>query len=543
MKHKQGKGNPKAFKATSKSNATSNLSLKQQKRNKKRQEKLAPRSTNESVAKKDIILPLINATSVYKRESSYPASSSSSLARGFLSQSHPDFATVVEQSYQGFAVQPASLYPSSFSTSYREALDALGSAGFYQYDMTQPAGLGTKIARTFVTRCLVGDPGMTYKYLGLRMFAHPWTEGAVGANNATIAIGRLNTTLKERAMELNHKTKSQHGSCEFNLTLINFCMPMGEGPLPLKKEPLFNTDNMSVSWHADSSLDHYSTIAVYHWDKHDSPAKQSQPWRIALKVAINAEGPQQGKPLPPSIPEITAPPIAISMPPEGCYYLLDDFNHHHQHAVLAGSSHRFASTHRVSRIEGHSFTYIHTRCQNIILEKLKADKTMIRRVLLASIEVEFEWIYQFFIQGQAHYDRLIWWHEPIKQLIEQLLGLEKRLVKQFLAIKIACLGVESVAQDGSLSAKQLQKMKNFSTTVTPSVKECAQEMLTLLQERVEKRVGWQQRVQDPIFLTCSKDCRPLLPPMTEIADCWQRIGGMDEAIDQLGQFIIRNEQQ
>lgn len=544
MKHKQGKGKPQSFKIVVKSSSSSNLSLKQQKRNKKRQEKLLPlQKSSDNVFKKDYILaPQINATSVYKRGVSYPGSSTSVQTHGFLSQSHPNFMTVLEQSYQGVAVEPVSMYPSSFSISYREALEALGTAGFYQYDMTQPAGLGTKISRTFVTRCLVGDPGMTYKYLGLRMFAHPWIEGAVGANIATIAIGRLNSALKERAIELNQKVKSRYGSCEFNLTLINYCLPMGEGPLPLKREPLFSADNMSVSWHADSSLDHYSTIAVYHWDKQDSHIKPFQPWRIALKVAINAEGPQQGKPLPPSSPEITAPPIAISMPPEGCYYLLDDFNHHHQHAVLAGSSHRFASTHRVSRVEGHSFTSIHTRCQNILLEKLKADKAMIRRVLLASIEVEFEWIQQFYIQGAAHYNRLVWWHEPIKQLLEQLLELEKRIVKVFFAVKTACLGAESVARDTSLSAKQLQKIKALSTTVTPSVKECAQEMLLLSQERVEKRIGWQQRAQDPIFLTCSEDCQPVAPPLAGIADCWRHVGGLDEAIDQLGQFMIHCEQ-
>jgi hypothetical protein len=41
-------------------------------------------------------------------------------------------------------------------------------------DVTQPLGLGTKLAPTFVRRTLVGENGITYKYLGLRMFAHPW---------------------------------------------------------------------------------------------------------------------------------------------------------------------------------------------------------------------------------------------------------------------------------------------------------------------------------------------------------------------------------
>ena len=47
-----------------------------------------------------------------------------------------------------------------------------------QYDVTQPMGPGTPLAVTKVTRTCVGDPGITYKYLGLRMFAHPWTDAA-----------------------------------------------------------------------------------------------------------------------------------------------------------------------------------------------------------------------------------------------------------------------------------------------------------------------------------------------------------------------------
>jgi len=34
--------------------------------------------------------------------------------------------------------------------------------------------------------------------------------------------------------------------------------------------------------------------------------------------------------------------------------------------VLAGDSDRYASTHRVSRSEGHTFSYIHKRCCNVL---------------------------------------------------------------------------------------------------------------------------------------------------------------------------------
>ena len=46
--------------------------------------------------------------------------------------------------------------------------------GLFRTDVTQPFSLGTKCAKTYVTRCLLGKDGTTYKYLGLRMFVHPW---------------------------------------------------------------------------------------------------------------------------------------------------------------------------------------------------------------------------------------------------------------------------------------------------------------------------------------------------------------------------------
>lgn len=50
----------------------------------------------------------------------------------------------------------------------RLAFEGLEERGVFRVDVTQPFGLGTKCAATYVTRTLVGDPGTTYKYLGLR---------------------------------------------------------------------------------------------------------------------------------------------------------------------------------------------------------------------------------------------------------------------------------------------------------------------------------------------------------------------------------------
>ena len=74
----------------------------------------------------------------------------------------------------------------------------LRSAGLLdRYDCTQPMGPGTSLARTKVTRCLVGTPGITYKYLGLRMFAAPW-KGEEASSYAK-KIRKASKKLEKRA--------------------------------------------------------------------------------------------------------------------------------------------------------------------------------------------------------------------------------------------------------------------------------------------------------------------------------------------------------
>ncbi len=170
--------------------------------------------------------------------------------------------------------------------------------------------------------------------------------------------------------------------------------------MTLKKEPMFEKDECTVSWHADSSLEHFSSIAVYQTTFQSDSTETSSTdcdssWRIALRLQYEAEGPAaNGKFIKKSLsnssiskakdskvadsnlvvdsaddlhPETSlTPAVAIRIPNRSCYYLLDDFNHHHQHCVLVGNEHRYASTHRVSRVEGHSFFSIQSRCKSVL---------------------------------------------------------------------------------------------------------------------------------------------------------------------------------
>lgn len=465
--------------------------------------------------------------SVYKRIPAHPlVLSKPLLSNYFVTSSHSRFAEVVDGPYKGFQLEVTGQYPQSFSERYQKALIALDDFGLYQFDMTQPAGLGTKVARTFVSRCLVGDAGMTYKYLGLRMFAYPWNEGATGATAATVEVGALNDVIRARAHALNLQSgKTEFGTSNFNLTLINRCYPteVSARTFPLKKEPLFGRDLCSVSWHADSSLDHYSTIAVFHFEQNGTedgrqPRREEDSWRVALKVQVNAEGPQQGRLQEPQPVELQ-PPIALSLPSECIYYMLDDFNHHHQHAVLAGNTHRFASTHRVSRVEGHSYGYISQKVVQLLSDKLKADSASIRRTVLLAEEVESEWLRQFYIQGERFFRLHSWWHVPMATLLQQLSDIELRIVKQFAAVLVRKKGI-IFKNGGERTTKQEKKMEQLSLTVSD---DSSSEMAALLQERWNKRRLWLDREADPIYNNMAEDLKPKHLDMEGIDIHWKNI--------------------
>jgi hypothetical protein len=164
--------------------------------------------------------------SVYKRETVYPpaVSDSSGPWDRFLTPADPNFAEVLKTSYDGLVVSTRDKFKPSFHTEFESAMRGLDEEGFYQFDVTQPAGLGTKLAKTFVTRCLVGEPGTTYKYLGLRMFSIPWsgTEGTEASSSHARQIGELNTAMIHHTADLLKRSgREKVGSCQYNLTLIN----------------------------------------------------------------------------------------------------------------------------------------------------------------------------------------------------------------------------------------------------------------------------------------------------------------------------------
>ena len=170
-----------------------------------------------------------NYISAYKREVIYPTPclGYNGPTNRFLTPNDSEFQRVFETSYSGCTIETYEEFPINFHEKFLESLNILDLENIYQFDITQPAGLGTKTAKTFVTRCLVGDAGMTYKYLGLRMFAIPWdlnndqNNNDDNLSNALNSLYQLNQTLITHTKSLLEKQNKPIHGYQYNLTLIN----------------------------------------------------------------------------------------------------------------------------------------------------------------------------------------------------------------------------------------------------------------------------------------------------------------------------------
>lgn len=423
----------------------------------------------------------------------------------------------MENQYAGFSTYAAATMAADVShREASEALRGLGSEGYYCYDVTQPMGLGTPLARTFVTRTLVGEPGITYKYLGLREFAHPWSGDALerypaDARAALRGIFLLNEGMKRRA----RRSGFGEGSV-FNLTLINRMAPRGrrdalEPSRALKAEPL-SGDACSVSWHADSSLEHFSTIGVYHMT--DDGGGGEDNWRVALRVALDAEGPQAGRARRGGrlALDAGAPAVCVRMPDSGsAYFMFGAFNHHHQHAVLAGDCDRWASTHRVSRVEGHTVQSVVERAEAVLREERRTLKQW-RGQARALDEIEFEWLRQYFVQGARH-DELHapYWRPHIDTLCALWRRLEEREARRVDTLRGAHRALCSAAD--ACRSEQRRWRKQLDAVRAMGAAEALSACLEDLRARQRRRELWQKREGDALWRRLPRPCRPLALPL------------------------------
>lgn len=98
--------------------------------------------------------------------------------------------------------------------------------------------------------------------------------------------------------------------------------------------------------------------------------------------------------------------------------------------VLAGTTHRYASTHRVCRTDGHTFQSIKSRCVAALQgtdKQYAATKLRAEQLILG--EVEFEWLRQFYVQGKKHHDFHGWWRAAMAVLLEYHTQLQQRTLR------------------------------------------------------------------------------------------------------------------
>ncbi len=483
-----------------------------------------------------------------------------SSASSFLSPHDRDpkyYESCLRTSYVGFVVEYPPTIPSSLHATFESSFRGMDDGGLYLHDVVRPGG--KRCTRTIVSRTLVGEPGSTYRYLGLRLFSHPWadvdddgdampttkTSGGDGGKGRTLrelgyppntvssllSMGIANSSLVVRTCNaldehVAHRVvpRGMVGSAEFNLTLVNKMEPDAIGT---KRDKDYGMGKVSVGWHRDSGLKDYSSIAVYQTLKgttsnttmtksktkstmtRGDDTSPSLSWGVALRAMDGGSGG----------PLSNVPPLLVPLPSGSVYYMLDDFNHNHEHAVISPSSKggdgvttiRYSSTHRVAREGRGTWQYMRDKARSIVpksgipsCSSRKERETFISHVREQQnlmTEIEFEWLRQWFVQGRRHASLHPYWHRPIRLLCDAYCNLESVTTEilDFLSQKAGSTGWLSVVITEDL----------FDV------------LIESFMERSALRLTWTERYRDPIYAAIPEEDRPFPCP------CLDRRGRCD----------------
>jgi alpha-ketoglutarate-dependent dioxygenase FTO len=493
------------------------------------------------------------------------------------------YESCLRTSYVGFVVERPPDIPSSLHEHFELSFLGMDDAGLYLHDVVRPGG--KRCTRTVVSRTLVGEPGSTYRYLGLRLFSHPWTDvdddgdairrpdvatTTTGGDNdrvlgtttttttttttgggrtlrelgyppdtvaSLLSMGIANSRLVARTanaldVHVSHRVipRGMVGSAEFNLTLINRMEPDAIGT---KREKDYGMGKVSVGWHRDSGLKDYSSIAVYQTLKGTTSNSKSTKSKTKLTttrgddtspslswgVALRAMDGGSGGPLP------NVPPLLVPLPSGSVYYMLDDFNHNHEHAVISPSGMagdgattiRYSSTHRVAREGRGTWQYIRDKSRSIVPKNriLSCSSRKEREAFVSSIreqqnlmtEIEFEWLRQWFVQGRRHASLHPYWHRPMRLLCDAYCILES------VTTEILAFLSQKADSTGQLSGVITEDMFDV--------------LIESFMERSALRSTWTERYRDPIYAAIPEEDRPFLCP------CLDRRGRCDDERGQL----------
>ncbi|XP_063168909.1 alpha-ketoglutarate-dependent dioxygenase FTO isoform X2 [Candoia aspera] len=454
----------------------------------------------------------------------------------YLTPKDDGFYQLWKEKYSKFILRNTEKIPTDIHEEVQKAFFTLRKHACFFQDLVRIKG---KDFVTPISRILIGNPGYTYKYLNTRLFTVPWPmegyeinyshpeislackalirlndylqresllalqeqdlaettgmqDSPAGDGNQDYAtnITEMDTVLQDQSSSLvpkNDSTMKERTS--YNLTLLNYMDPQ---KMPsLKLEPYFGMGRMAVSWHHDENLMERSTVAVYSYsceeidggvlEEKSADGRDPDVWHVALKVAW----------------DIQTPGLAIPLHQGDCYFMLDDLNMTHQHCVLAGRQSRFSSTHRVAECSTGTLPYILGKC-NAALENLNTDADLrcpslkslevgdIKRVEEAHSEVEFEWLRQFWFQGQRYRKFTDWWAKPMADLEE--LWRQMELVTSLLL--------------NELRKEQMEEQRNEKISC----------LLPLLIERQALRHEWLMRCHSPLSKNLPKDEKPKCHP-------------------------------
>ena len=397
----------------------------------------------------------------------------------------------------------------TFEDDVRAALHAIPM----RKDATQPHGLGSPCAATKVTRCLYGEPGTTYKYLGLRMFATPWSN---------TPIDRLRAAVEKRTCEHTDETDGSSNPSSYTVCLIN-CMDPPSTETSWKQDSLDSNYSTAVSWHADSSLEHFSTIAVYQTfdastsaDPDGSTTNKSTndlSWYVGLRVSPHAEGPTSGKPgvRTEQASLSNAPPVAVSLPSNACYYMLREFNHHHQHTVLlrreSEAVRRYSCTFRLLRPQ-HTIQELLERCRRACQLLHKRGTRIFRSEQVLLTELESDWLRQYYIQGLPRTDD---WYRWMQELWTYWSRLEHRTSQNVTLLQRAARYEATQNHEGlpaEITRKERDKQRKAYQAVQAILDRESQQgsgnslkevLTTALEERARMREQWAEREKDRVF--------------------------------------------
>ncbi|XP_075934204.1 alpha-ketoglutarate-dependent dioxygenase FTO isoform X2 [Anarhichas minor] len=285
------------------------------------------------------------------------------------------------------------------------------------------------------------------------------------------------------------------GPVKFNVTLLNYMDPAAMSQL--KEEPYYGMGKMAVGWHHDENLISHSPVAVYSHSCHNDKGESSEGgsgeeacWRIGLKVAW----------------DIRTPGLTLPLESGDCYYMRDDLNSTHQHCVLAGETARFSSTHRVAECSSGTLTYIQSRCQEA-LSNLHTDPETGSHSLLALLpttlqhceeihnEVEFEWLRQYWFQGQRFARFCSWWTGPMEQLEK-----DWKLMETMTMLFLDTVEEEEEGQEGE------------------GRREMAETLLSALADRQQQRQTWRDRCHSSLAQTLPPQEAPVDRPFWGVDD-------------------------